>query len=470
MNNLSSMAQAMRGVRWIPGVVRCTALAAATLAMSHSMAMDLRGAYEAALEHDATVRAARTSAAAGRERVPQARSQLLPNVSLSVARNYNDLESQQPNMFGQTSTLQNTYYSGNKNLSVRQPLYRPQLTASLAQAHAQVKEVEARLDHAEQELVVRVAEAYFDALLAREQVALVAAQKASYAMQLDAARKGFEGGSGTRTDIDDAQARLDMAFAQELEAKQNLDFTQHKLQSITGKTAAELADLAALNVDGFQPTLPVPASLEEWIAMAEDASPEIRTLRAQEEAARLEIDKAQAGHKPTLDAVAYWARTSSDSVTSVNSRHDQKAVGLQLSIPLFSGGYVNSTVRQAVANHESAKETLDATRAQLRVQVHQEFRGVTEGVLRIAALEQAVRSAQQALLSSRKSFEAGARTSVDVLNAEQQKTMALRDLAQARFAYVLSRVKLQALAGQDRWETVNLANEALALSAHTPSQ
>ncbi|WP_161953239.1 TolC family protein, partial [Escherichia coli] len=135
-------------------------------------------------------------------------------------------------------------------------------------------------------------------------------------------------------------------------------------------------------------------------------------LRAQLEAARLEVEKTQAGHRPTLDLVAQWSRTNSDSVISVNSRYDNKTVGLQLSVPLYAGGYVSSTVRQAVAAEVRAREALEATRRDLGVRVHREFRGMTEGVLRIAALEQAVRSAEQAVISNRKSFPAS-RTTLD---------------------------------------------------------
>jgi outer membrane protein/protease secretion system outer membrane protein len=201
--------------------------------------------------------------------------------------------------------------------------------------------------------------------------------------------------------------------------------------------------------------------LDAWVERAERASPELVSLRAQVEAARLEIDKAQAGHKPTLDVVAQWSRTNSDSVTSVNSRYDNKTIGLQLSVPLYSGGYVSSTVRQAVAAHDRARELLEAARRDLGVRVHREFRGVTEGVLRVAALEQAVRSADQALLSNQMSFKAGMRTSLDVLNAEQQRTLALRDLAQARYVYMLSSLRLESLAGEDRQSIVAKVNRWL---------
>lgn len=418
-------------------------------------ALDFDQAYRAASENDATIRAARSAADAGRERLPQARAQLLPNVSLSAGRTHNDLTSETRNFLGQPVTTRSQYYSGSQALSVRQPIYRPLINASVRQAQAQLEDAEAALERDEQALVTRVAEAYFDALLARDQLSLVSAQKKTYTTQVDAARKGFAAGSGTRTDVDEAQARLDLTLAQELEAQQNVEFTHRRLAVITG---SEVDALAVLDVARFSPSAPVPASLDAWVERAERASPELASLRAQVEAARLEIEKAQTGHKPTLDLVAQWSRTNSDSVTSVNSRYDNKTIGLQLSVPLYSGGYVSSTVRQAVAAHDRARELLEAARRDLGVRVHREFRGVTEGVLRVAALEQAVRSADQALLSNQKSFKAGMRTSLDVLNAEQQRILALRDLAQARYVYMLSSLRLESLAGEDRQSIVTKVN------------
>ena len=433
-------------------------LALAGLAAAPAWSLDLRQAYEAARDNDATIRAARAGAESRRELLPQARAQRLPNVSLSVGRNHNDLTSKTRNMLNQPVTQENDYYSGNQTLSVRQPLYRPHLSALVRQAKAQVEDANATLEHDEQSLVTRVGEAYFDALLAQDQLALIAAQKSTYRTQLDAAQKGLAAGSGTRTDIDEAQARLDLTLAQELEAQQNVDFTRRRIEVLMGKN---VDTLAALDVQRFAPSAPLPASVEAWIERAEHNSPEMQALRAQMEAAQQEITKAQAGHKPTLDAIAQWARSSSDSVTSVNSRYDNKTIGLQLNVPLYAGGYVSSTVRQAVAAHERAREMLEATRLDLGVRVHREFRGMTEGVLRIQALEQAVRSGEQALRSNQKSFEAGIRTTLDVLNAVQQKTLAQRDLAQARYVYLVSYLRLQSLVGEDRQSSVAQVNRWL---------
>lgn len=427
------------------------------LLVSPCWALDLKEIYAIAVHNDASIKASRAQADANKERLPQAQSQLLPNATLSAARNHNDLTTRTQS-WGQPVSYENRYYGGNQSLSIRQPIYRPYQFAALDQAKAAVQDADASLERDEQTLLVRTSEVYFEALLARDQVQLIAAQKTSYAAQLDAAAKNFSAGAGTRTDIDEAQAKVDLVKAQELEALQNLDWTRRRIEVLTGQP---LQNLAPLNTARFSPTAPPATDVMEWISQAEASSPELRALQAQVDQAKLEIDKAQAGHKPTLDAVLQWSRSSSDSVTSINTRYKQQAIGLQLNMPLYSGGYVSSTVRQAVAGHEQARQKLEAARLDLGVRVHQEFRAVTEGVLKISALEQAVRSAQQALNSNRKSFQAGNRTTLDVLNAEQQRTGALRDLAQARYIFLLSRLRLQSLSGLDRWVNIEQANTVL---------
>jgi len=406
--------------------------------------LTLSQAYQAALVQDSVIRAARASAEARRERLPQARGQLLPNVSASVSRNKNKLTATQPGFLGPVTSDQD-YTSSAKILSIRQPIFRPFQFADYRQAKAQVEDAEAALDKEVQNLAVRVGGAYLEALLAEDQLALVVAQKQAYTTQLDASRKRLAGGAGVRTDIDDAQARLDLTLAQELEARQNIDFTRRQLQVLVNMPVTQLAPLDERKLELVDPN---PPRLQDWVDRAELTSPELRSLRAQVEAARFEIDKARSGHLPTLDAIAQWAITENDTVTQTNSRFNNKAIGVQLNVPIYSGGFVSSQTRQAVADLDRLQETLEATRRDLGMRIEKEFRGITEGVLRVRALEQAVRSAETSVLSSRRSFEGGARTVVDVLNAEQQQVSALRDLANARYLYMISRIRLRSLAGE----------------------
>ena len=444
--------------RLLKVMVAMAMTASAMTVSAQASALDFKQVYQAALEQDATIRASRAAADSGRERLPQARAGLLPQVSASAGRNFNSLDTTSPNILGELGTTNDRYFSDNKSVQLRQPLVNMQRWLQFEQAKSMVAETEATLDRDLQNLVVRVAGAYFDYLMSDEQLELVLAQKKMYTSLVDAAKKGIAAGSGTRTDIDDAQARLDMASAQELEARQNQDQTRRQLEVLINQP---VASVAKLNVPALKLVGPVPASLDEWTSRAEKNSPEIKAMQARLEAARREVSKSQAGHLPTLDAVAQWSNSGSENITRINSRYENKSIGLQLNVPLFSGGYVNSTIRQAVAEQTRAEETLEALRRDLGVRVHKEFRGVSEGVMRVRALEQAVRSADQMMKSTQMSFKAGSRTQLDVLNAQQQYTMALRDLAQARFVYLMSKVKLASLAGDDAVASVDDVNGSL---------
>ena len=420
--------------------------------------MDLLQAFEAAQQQDATLQAARAAAAAGRERLPQARSQLLPMVSASLSTTRNQLTSTTPNFLGNEQTTETNYPSSSQVLQLRQPIYRKQLAAQYRQAQAQVNEADATLAQEEQNLAVRLSSAYFEAMLTADQLQLVLSQRAAYTGQLDAAAKSFAAGSGIRTDIDEAQARLDMNTALEIEARQNITYTRQQLQSIVNQPVDKLATLDVAKLALLNPE---PNQLDDWTARAEINNPQLQALKAQVEAARQEIEKAKSGHHPTLDAVAQWSRNDSESVTNLQSRYTNASVSLQLNVPLFAGGYVNSQVRQALAGLDRANAALEASRRELGVRVFKEFRGMTESVPKIKALEQAARSADQLVISSRKSYQGGSRTVLDVLNAEQQRLVVQRDLAQARYIYLLSKVRLLALVGEADLAAVTAVNAVL---------
>ncbi len=451
--NISSQNLALR---------RCALAAALTAATPMAWSMDLMEAYQASLSQDATIRGSRATADAGRERVPQALSQLLPNVSASALRYKNWLSQTTPDFSGNPVFSKDIYFSDNKTIQLRQPLYNKLAYATYQQAKVLEVDVEATLEHDLQQLGVRVSTAYLNALLAQDQLDLIAGQKEAYRVQLDASKKALQAGSGTRTDIDDAQAKLDLIVAQELEAQQNIDVTRRQLEALVNQP---VLPLAKLDVDKLQLLPPVPARVDEWLALAEQYSPELKSLKAEREAAEYEIQKAEAGHYPTLTAIAQYSDSGSENVVNVRARYETKSIGLQLQVPLYSGGAVNSQVRQALANQEVAIERYEATRRDLGVRVHNAFRGVNEGILKIRALEQGVRSAEQSVLSSQKSFEAGARTRVDILNSQAQRLSALRDLAQARYSYMAARIQLQSLVGGDKEGPIAEANSWLTLAA-----
>jgi TolC family type I secretion outer membrane protein len=382
----------------------------------------------------------------------------MPNVSLSMSRNRNDLDRTAANALGNPVTTNTRYNSSGDSLTVRQPIIRLFQFADLDKAQAQVDDANAVLERELQNVAVRVSGAYFEALLAQEQLSMVSVQKNTATTQLDAARKRLKGGLGTRTDVDEAMAAVDLRTAQELEASQNLDLTTRQLENLINRP---VDFLAALDPAKLELLVPQPNNLDDWIARAEQDSPEIQSLKAQVQAAHYEISKARSGHLPTLDVVAQWTRQDSDTVSSVNNKYTNKSVGVQLNVPLFAGGAVNSQVRQAVAEKERAEQALEALRRDLAVRLHREFRGVTEGVLRIRALEQSVKSMQQVVRANQLAFEGGSRTLLDTLNAQQQQATAQRDLAQARFVYLLSRVRLLSLAGGPKAEVITQVNQWL---------
>ena len=442
----------MRAPRLLVAITLAGLLAAGS---APAWSLDLMQAYQAALAQDARIRAARAARDSAIERLPQARAQLLPNIAINLGRNKNDIDRTQEDALGRETSFGEGYFSYNQTLQLRQPLFRMPLFAGLRQAGFVVDDAEATLERELQDLGSRVTGAYMEALLAQDALELVLKQKSVTTIQLDAARKSLQAGYGTRTDIDEAQARLDMNTAEELSAHQHVEFTRRQLEILINQPVDSLVTVDAQRLPLLPPE---PAEVAAWVRMAEESSPEVRALQARLDTARAEIDKARGGHYPTVDAIAQISRSGSENVTSPSSSYTNHLIGLQVNIPLFAGGYVNSSVRQAIAEQVRAEENLEATRRDLAVRVHREHRGITEGVLKVKALQQAVRSAQQLVQSSKRSFEAGSRSTVDVLNAEQQLQSTLRDLAEARYVYLLSRVRLRALVGMDREQSIGEVN------------
>lgn len=424
---------------------------------SAAPAMNLLQAYEAALEQDANVRAGRAALASGLERLPQARSQLLPLVSANFGRNQNQLSTTSVNILGNSSVTRDDYFSFNQSLTLRQPLFNLPRYFQYKQAQDLVQESHANYEREVQNLVVRVGGAYMEALLASESLKLVEAQKKQYTTVLEAARRAFSAGTGTRTDIDDAQSRLDMALANELEARQNEDYTRRQLEVMINLPVMTLSGLGAQGVAALPDVV---KALPEWVELAQTGNPEVKALLARLEATDKEVFRAKSAHAPTLEAVAQWSDSGNENVTRINSSFENKAIGFQLTVPLYQGGAVSSQVRQAVAEKTRVTESLEALRRDLSLRVHKEYRGITEGTLRIRALEQAQRSAAQMVDSTVKSQRAGVRSILDVLNAEQQVAAVNRDLIQARYVYLISRLRLNALGGLDPLATMTEINQA----------
>ncbi|MEN9357080.1 MAG: hypothetical protein RL695_1251 [Pseudomonadota bacterium] len=428
-------------------------------------AIDLLQAYRLAIQNDARYQAARAEAAASREAEPQAIAQLLPNVSANIARSDRSSDISAPNFMGKISHNRQDYISSNYAVTLRQPLYRRYNFMLYQQAQSQVASAEANLDRNLQDLLIRLSSSYFDALMAEDQLNLALAQKEAYAAQKQYAQRRFESGQGTRTDIDDTQARYDMALAQELDALQNLDYNRRQIQTIINQPVTHLATLLPARIELLPPN---PADPEAWIKRSEDVNAELRSLRANIDIAEKEVSKAGAGHHPTIDLVAQRSKTESDTENTLNQGYLTTSVGIQISIPIFAGGYNSSQVRQAEAALDKARQQYEARRREIDLAVRKEYQNITQGILKVKALEQAERSADQAVYSNQKGYQAGTRTLVDILNAQQQRMNTRRDLSNARLQYLLARLKLQSLAGSLQEEDITAINLWLDKNGRDP--
>ena len=407
-----------------------------------AQAIDLVQVYREALLGDAQYLTARANAEAGREKAPQALSGLLPALNATAHTTWND------NTYSTASLPKNSNQSYNAdgyNISLTQPLFRWQNFVQYRQGKLLVVQAEALFAQAAQELILRVAQAYFDVLYAQENLKAVRANQASIAQQLAQAKKNFEVGNATITDSQEAQSRFDLASAQEILAVSELSVKRYALRLIVDKDLGELNPLKA------NPTInpPQPAQIEPWVAAAEQGSFAVQAQQVAAEVAAQEIERARAGHYPTLDAVANYGKSSNafDMFGGDKLETTARNIGLQLNIPLFQGGYVSSKTREAAANRQAAESALESARRAATLDVQQSFLGVVNGLAQVRALEAALISSTSALESNKLGYEVGVRIAIDVLNADNQLYVTRRDLAKARFDTLLAQLKLKAAVG-----------------------
>lgn len=418
-----------------------------------AFAADLVDVYRDALAQDPVYASARLALEANREVLPQARAGTLPNISASSNYFRNERDS------GGSSSGYNTYgYS----LSLTQPLFRRQTWIAVDQADLQVKQAEAVFADVQQNLIVRAAQAYFDVLLAQDNVALSGAQKKAFSEQLAQAKRNFEVGTATIVDSYEAQARYDLAVSKEISDQNDLEIKRQALQQLVGKLNANLAPLK----DNVALALPEPANMEAWVTNAETASPVIAQLRNAYEIAKKEVDRNQAGHLPTLDLVGSYGDSRSPGFNvlgqqSGTSSTKSAQIGLQLTIPIYQGGGVQSRVRQSLSNREKSAQDLENTKRTVAQSVRQSFLGVKNGVAQVKALEAALVSNQSSLDSTILGKEVGVRTNVDILNAQQQLFQARRDLQQARYNTILSQLRLKSATGRLQEEDLAEVNRLL---------
>jgi len=387
---------------------------------------------------------ARAAWSAGQEKLPQGRAGLLPQLNLSASTQYNERDIGFRNPASAATAGQ--YNSNGVMLSLTQPLFRAQNYTQYEEAKTLVAQADMQLALAAQDLILRAAQAYFDVLLAQNNVELAGAQKAAIAEQLAQAKRNFEVGTATITDQHDAQARYDLTVSQEIAAQSDLEIKKRVVEQLIGKPAPVLALLGKR----FVLSQPVPGAMAPWVADAEQSNLQIRINEAGLTFARQEVTRNRGGHLPTLDAVASYSESGSGSGLQGGTGTDvtTKVIGLQLALPLYQGGLTSSRVREALANEDKARQDLENARRSAVLATRQAFLGVANGVAQVKALQAALVSSQSSLASTRLGLEVGVRTQVDVLNAQQQLFTTRRDLAQATYNYILSLLKLKAATGR----------------------
>jgi outer membrane protein len=407
-------------------------------------------AYREALANDAQYASARAALAAGQEKSVQGRSGLLPNVAVSGAYSRNNLDS---------SNLPRTVdYSGNGyTLSLSQPLFRVANWEQYQEGKLSVAASEAQFAQAQQDLIVRVAQAYFDVLAAQDALASLQAQKVAITEQLASAKRNFEVGTATITDTHEAQARYDLAVAQEIAAQNDLQIKRNALEQITNQPAGDLATLRP----GVTLQPPQPATANTWVQSAEQQNYGVVGQQLALEIARREIKRNRAGHYPTVDLVASRSHSNQGTVTTIGATSDSTAIGVQWAIPLFSGFAVDSKVREAIALEDKARADLENARRTAAQGARQSFLGVTAGLAQVKALEAAEVSSQSALESNRLGYQVGVRINIDVLNAQQQLYSTRRDLARARYDTLVNGLRLKSAAGTLKEEDLAQINALL---------
>jgi len=426
------------------------ALALSTLFAAQAGAVTLQQAYEAALKNDPTYRMSYYDRESARENRIIGRSYLLPSVSASYSANRNNVDVtelvQRELSTGQIVTTESVlhpqYNSNSSVIQLRQPILNLDGIARYRQGKVMAEQGEAAFESSTDEVTVRVASAYMDALFADDQVALSKVSRDMYLEQMHVNNRLFEKGEGTKTDMLETQARLDVAEAQLTEAQDNAVAARETLAGIIGMDPGPLDKLGA-----FRPTAIAPGGFEEWEKIARARNHELATARLAVENARLEISKARAGHYPRVDAIAAYSKGDNESINTYNQATVNRSIGVQVNIPIYQGGAISATTRQAAAGYARAQSDLDARTSKVLVELRKAHSIVLSSVRKIEALEKAVESGTLLMKATEQSIKGGVRINLDLLNAQQQLYTSQRDLAQARYSYLIGLLRLRAAAG-----------------------
>lgn len=431
-----------------PGVALRAAVLGVLLAMGAggAGAVSLTQAYEAAIKNDPTFRMRFYENESGKENRVLGRSHLLPQVSAnySYGKNVADQEGVRQSLFGPSRFTEHPKYTSRSAVvQLRQPLFNMEGIARYRQGKVQAAQSEEAYEAGIDEVSVRVVSAYLDALFAEDQLELAKVQRDAHLESQKVNQRLFEKGEGTKTDMLETQARLDLAEAQLVESQDNVIAARNTLEGVIGMDPGQLDRLG----DSFRPGELNPASFEEWRKLALERNNVLAAARLAVENARLDISRNRAGHYPRVDFVGAYSKSDSESLTNLNQQNTNRQLGLQVNIPLYQGGAVNATTRQAAAMYGRAQADLDARTNEILVELRKAHSLVSSSARKIDALMKAVESGKLLMTATEQSIKGGVRINLDLLNAQQQLFTSQRDLAQARYSYLVGLMRLRAAAG-----------------------
>ncbi|MFM8812409.1 MAG: TolC family outer membrane protein, partial [Methylophilaceae bacterium] len=418
-----------------------------------------------ALARDPVWSAAQNANRAAQEKIVQGQAQYLPVVSIAGNANAtsNDVKfvgagPLPPNQPGARRDGRQNYEGYSLGLNIVQPIFRPQIRAQLEQAKSMVQQSDYELAVSKQNLILRSSQLYFDVLLAQDKIHLIEAQKQAISSQLEQARARFEAGTSTITDVNEDKARFDLIQAQYIAAVNDLEIKKRALQALIGDMPQSLMAVR----EDLVPQTPAPSNIEKWVEMANSANLRIAIQRQALEIAAQEVDRQNAGHLPSLDLVgSYTDSYVNGGIAGIGLDQRAAVIGMQLSVPIYQGGAVSSRSREALSNKLKAQDDLEAARRQADMETRQAYLNLVSTVSQISALEQALASTQSQLESTQLGYEVGVRTSVDVLNVQQQLFNAKRDLLQARYTYLMNILMLKAAVGDLTMADLEAVNQQL---------
>lgn len=424
----------------------CLMMLIVTSACSASLAAntDLATVLSEALTNDPIFGSARFAQEAALEAEPQARAALLPNLSASASANTTNYHFVSSNEQALPSFTQ-TFTSWGPTLQVSVPLYRAQLWDSLSQSKLSVRQSQLQFAQAREDLIVRVAQAYFDVLASSDALLAIQTNKQAISEQLAQAQREFEVGTKTIVDTHEAKARYDQALAQEQVALGDLIVKKSTLRAIIGRDVGDLTPLR----DTPELVAPQPADIEAWAHNAEQDNLSVQAAHAGSEIAQRETRRARDAYTPTVDlsgSVAWQHSTGQVLIPFINNT-TQSAIGVTATVPLYTGDLLQSRIREARANERRAEQDLEAARRNAAQSARQAYTGTDYGLAQVRALESAETSAKTQLESTRTGYEVGVRINLDVLNANTQLFNTQRDLKKARYDFLVNGLRLKAATG-----------------------